>query len=452
MFRIWQHESHFILGSVFLLMVMAMVFENWMLSTVLVFIGYICFLYYRLNKLEKWLSRGTKTSEVYDDSGFIGNIIRHLYQQQKANNKRKKRTKEILRRLNRNISALPDATVLLNDQLEIEWCNAPAQYLLGINPRSDYGQRITNLFRHPLFLRYLITPDNKENLELESPIHHNTTLQIKIVRFGHNQRLLTARNISDQKQLQEGLKNFVANASHELKTPLTTISGHLEMLENENGLSQSAKKSIRVAQKQSRRMHNLIQDLLLLSQVESYKLQPNEGEPISISQLMSNVMVSVGLNTNKDNVNCEIEKDMHLKGIKSEIEGICINLIENAIKYGGDEHAKIRVSWQRNSAGEYVFSVTDKGPGINEKDLPRLTERYFRGSQAAGQESPTGTGLGLAIVEQAAVKHGGKLSIKSVIGKGSSFSVTFPSYRALDKKALQKEKDNVIKLDSYQSL
>ena len=447
MLKIWQHESHYILGSVFLLIVMAMVFENWMVSTVVIFTGYIFFLYYRLSKLEKWLSRGTKTSEVYDDSGFIGNIIRHLYQQQKSHNKRKKRTKEILRRLNRNISALPDATVLLNDELEIEWCNAPARYLLGINPRSDYGQRITNLFRHPRFLRYLIAPDNEEYLELESSIHHNTTLQIKIVRFGHNQRLLTARNISDQKQLQEGLKNFVANASHELKTPLTTISGHLEMLENESGLSQSGRKSIRVAQKQSRRMHNLIKDLLLLSQVESYKLQPNEGKPISISQLMSNVMVSVGLSCDKGNVSCDIDKNMYLNGINSEIEGICINLIENAFKYTGEEEAKIRISWQRNSSGEYVFTVSDKGPGINEKEIPRLTERYFRGTHL-GADTPTGSGLGLAIVEQAAVKHGGKLTIKSTLGKGSSFSVTFPSYRSLDKKS--SDRDNVIKLESYQ--
>lgn len=449
MIKIWQKESHYIIASLIILVMTGIIFEHWVISTVTVFTSYICWLYYRLARLEKWLSRGTKASEVYDDSGFVGDIIRHLYHQQKIHNKRKKRTKEILRRLNRNISALPDATVLLNQQLEIEWSNAPAKYLLGIDPRSDYGQRITNLFRHPKFLRYLIAPDNKEYLEFESPIHTNTTLQIKIVRFGHNQRLLTARNISDQKQLQEGLKNFVANASHELKTPLTTISGHLEMLENESGISQSGKKSIQVAQKQSRRMRDLIQDLLLLSQVESYKLQPNEGDAVSITQVMSNAMVSVGLNCNDDNIICDIDNNLTLRGVKSEIEGICINLIENAKKYGSRGNAKITISWKCNSVGEYVFSVSDTGPGIDPADLPRITERYFRGSHTTAEQT-SGSGLGLAIVEQAAVKHGATLSIKSQPGKGSTFTVTYPSYRSMQ--ADEVENSNVFEISAYKEL
>ncbi len=449
MLKIWQKESHYIIASLIILVLSGIIFEHWVLSAITVFMSYILWLYYRLARLEQWLSRGTKASEVYDDSGFMGDIIRHLYHQQKINNKRKKRTKEILRRLNRNISALPDATILLNQQLEIEWSNEPAKYLLGINPRSDYGQRITNLFRHPKFLRYLIAPDNKDYLEIDSPIHNNTTLQIKIVRFGHNQRLLTARNISDQKQLQEGLKNFVANASHELKTPLTTISGHLEMLENESGLSQSGKKSVQVAQKQSRRMRDLIQDLLLLSQVESYKLQPSEGDAIPIAQVMTTAMVSVGLNCAQDNIVCDIDDSIILRGVKSEIEGICINLIENANKYGVAENPKIKISWKSNSVGEYVFSVTDNGPGIDPKDLPRITERYFRGSHTTADQT-SGSGLGLAIVEQAAVKHGGTLSIKSHLGKGSTFSVTFPSYRAVHSQT--ENNANVFDLASYQEL
>jgi two-component system, OmpR family, phosphate regulon sensor histidine kinase PhoR len=446
MIRIWHKESPFIVGSLLTMVAAGLVFEHWVASTLIILTAYISWMYLRLARLEKWLSRGTKTSEVYDDSGFFGDIIRHLYHQQKVHNKRKKRTKEILRRLNRNISALPDATVLLNQQMEIEWSNTPAKYLLGIDQRSDSGQRITNLFRHPRFLRYLVAPEKKEYLELESPIHPATTLQIKIVRFGQNQRLLTARNVSDQKQLQEGLKNFVANASHELKTPLTTISGHLEMLENESGLSRSGKKSVQVAIKQANRMRDLIQDLLLLSQVESYQLQPNEGEKVSISQVMSNVMISVEASCNQDKIECDIDDDMFLKGVKSEIEGICINLIENAIKYASSENGKISISWKRNSSSEYIFTVSDNGPGINEKDLPRITERYFRGSHSVSDQA-SGSGLGLAIVEQASMKHGAKLSIKSSPGKGSTFSVTFPSYRVMDEgKARQ---DNVIKLASF---
>jgi len=433
--KIWASEKHAFIIAIILIVVIGVTFDNWFVAFTITLGGYIFWLYLRLVKLEKWLAHGTKVSEVYDDSGFIGDIIRQLYRQKKVHNKRKKSTKQILRRLNRNIAALPDATVLLNEQLEIEWSNSPAQYLLGINQRFDIGQRISNLFRHPTFLRYLISPDRKTHLELESPSNPNITLQIKIVRFGHNQRLLTARNVSDQKQLREALKKFVANASHELKTPLTSIMGHLEMLGNEPGLSTIAQHSIKVAEKQSKRMEGLIQNLLLLSQVESYQLQPGEGDRISINDVMKLVMSSIDESFDRKLINYSYPQDFFLLGIQSEIEGICINLVDNAIKYSKEKQLPIDISWSKNENGEYVFKVSDQGPGISEQDLPYITERYFRGSQETATQN-TGSGLGLAIVKQAAEKHGATLTIESEAHQGSTFIVTFPNYRVLSNKKI----------------
>lgn len=442
--KIWDSEASAIFFALGIATLIGMISGLWWISFVITLLGYIIWLYIRLLKLENWLSRGTKESEVYDDSGFFRDIIRHLYQQKKVQNKRKKSAKEILRRLNRNISALPDATVLLNDQLEIEWSNSPAHYLLGINNRYDIGQRISNLIRHPKFLRYLISPDKKKNIEMPSHIDPNLTLQFKIVRFGKNQRLLTARNVSDQKQLQQGLKNFVANASHELKTPLTVICGHLEMIEQENGLSKAGLNSVRMAQQQSQRMKHLIQDLLLLSRVESYQLQLNEGDTLYIDELMTNVMSDVGESCNQGRMQCNISPGMMLLGIKAEIEGICINLIGNAIKYS-KEDAPIDISWSVNKQDEYVFTVTDQGRGISDQDLTHITERYFRGSENTASKIE-GSGLGLAIVERAASKHGAILNIKSQLNQGSTFSVTFPSYRVVNKSP---PTENIINLADY---
>lgn len=429
--KIWVSESPAIVATIIIIVLTGVIFDHWLLSIFLTLIGYIIWLYYRLLKLEKWISRGAKTSEVYDDSGFIELIIRHIYQQKKVHNKRKKRTKDILRRINQNISALPDATVLLNEKLEIEWSNSPAHYLLGIDNRHSIGLRIGNLIRHPKFLRYLISPDNKDDLEVESHLDRNITLQIKIVRFGKNQRLLTARNVSDQKQLQEALKNFVTNASHELNTPLTVIIGQLEMIENEPGLSKQGIKSIHAAQQQSQRMSQLIQDLLLLSRVESYQLLSSEGDTVSITEVMSNSMSSLGKTCDQPLLKCDIQPDLFLLGIKSEIEGICINLISNAIKYS-PENTPISINWSKNKLGEFVFSVSDQGPGIRDLDLPYITDRYFRGSSASA-EQVSGSGLGLAIVEQAASKHGASLEIHSQLNHGSTFTVTFPGHRVIDK-------------------
>ncbi|MDJ0880715.1 MAG: phosphate regulon sensor protein PhoR [Gammaproteobacteria bacterium] len=442
--KLWSSEFPAILTTLFVMVLLGIILNNWFLAAFIALSSFIGWIYFRMIKLEKWLARGAKTSEVYDDNGFMGYIISHLYKQKKTHIRRKKRTKEILRRLNQNISALPDATVLLNDSLEIEWANEPAHYLLGIHRRYDIGLRISSLIRHPAFLSYLISPDKKKRLEIESPVDGKITLQIKIVRFGRDQRLLTARNISDAKQLQESLKNFVANASHELKTPLTVIAGHLEMLENEKALSKTGKKSLKVAQKQSKRMQTLIQDLLLLSQVESYQLQTTEGNDLYIPEIMANVMSAVDRDCEDENITCTIPDNLFLLGIKNEIEGICINLIDNALKYS-PEKTPIEVLWNINSEGECIFSVKDKGPGIAEEEIEHLTERYYRGQQD-GTEQTLGSGLGLAIVQHAAIKHGGVLNIRSQLNKGSTFSVTFPSYRVIKNKP---QKNNVVKLQNY---
>jgi len=442
--RIWASESWAIMSVVMVTLFFGTLTGYWMLSVLLALAGYICWLYYRLLKLEKWVSRGTKTSKAYDDHGFIGVIIRQLYRQKKSYNERKKKTKDILGRLNRNISALPDATVLLNEFHEIEWCNEPAHYLLAIDMRHDIGQRITNLIRHPEFLRYLEAPEDRQLIEIESSSEPGITLQLKLVQFGNNQYLLTARNISDQKQLQEGLKNFVANASHELKSPLTVISGHLEMLEGESGLSESALKSLQTAQNQSQKMKDLIEDLLLLSQVESYHLQPDEGESIHIMQLMTGVINALDVGENQGRLISDTPDDWYLLGVKSEIEGICTNLIENALKYSSKD-SEVTMKWSENDKGEVLFSVIDTGPGINEIDLPHITERYYRGSETSTAHK-TGSGLGLSIVQQAASKHGATLHIDSKTGAGSTFTVVFPSYRRLGREKLA----SVYQLSNYE--
>ncbi len=426
--KLWVTEKFAIFFTIGWIFLLGIIFQNWLVATVLPLVSYIIWIYVRLYRLEKWLSQGTKISQVFDDNGFIGIIIRHLYQQKKVHSKRKKRLKNILRRLNTNISALPDATVVLNQQLEIEWSNAPASYLLGIN-REDIGQRIDNLLRQPEFFQYLMKPENKANLEMPSPLNHKESLQIKVVNFGDNQRLIIVRNISEQKHLQEALKNFVANASHELQTPLTSIIGYLEMLEMEQELSAAGKQSITVLQQQSQRMKQLIQDLLLLSRVESYQLQPEEGDHVSISDSMDNVMVVIGETCNHKSIQCDTPEGFYVLGIQSEIEGLCINLIENAIKHNPKD-TPIKISWALNRQGEYSFSVTDKGSGIKAKDIPCLTERYFRGSKTTS-EQVSGSGLGLAIVKQTAQKHGARLDINSKLNKGSTFKVTFPSYRTI---------------------
>ena len=442
MSRIWSTEAAALITAALALGMLGTLLDNWFLASILTFGAYILWLYHRLAKLEEWIRQGTKVSRVYDDDGFVGLIIRQLYQQKKNYNQRKKRTKSILRQLNRNISALPDATVLLNDELEITWCNEPARYLLNIRSPQDLGSRIGNLLRAPGFLAYLNDIESRESVEIPSPSDQQITVQIQITSIGNGQLLLIARNVSDQKRLQESLKNFVANASHELKSPLTVISGHLEMLEDER-LSDTGKGSLLTARRQAARMKDLIQSLLLLSQVESYQLRPGEGERIAIAEIMTSTIAAMDKYPDRERVEWYYPNDLFLLGIKAEIEGICINLVENALKYSTPK-TPIRVSWERNLLGEYQFIVADQGPGIDPLDMPRITERYYRGAHSAAEVA--GSGLGLAIVQQAANKHGATLEIDSSPGGSTTFTVNFPSYRCL---AEEPRKAQIVRLADY---
>ena len=426
MSNIWSTEAWAIIVASCTLVLLGMLSGEWFLASLVTLGAYIAWLYHRLLKLERWIRKGTRASEVYDDQGFVGIIIRQLYEQKKISSQRKRKSKRILRRLKQNIAALPDATVLLNRDLQIEWCNEPARYLLNLRSPQDLGYKINNLVRDPVFLAYLQNPAGREYIEIESPVDQGISVQIKLVQMGGNQLLLIARNISDQKQLQKGLRNFVANASHELKSPLTVISGHLEMLESENNLSDSGRKSLQTAQRQAERMKELIQGQLLLSQVESYSLAPNDGERIPVTELMVNVMAALEKYGDRDRIRMQHPDDFFLLGINVEIEGICINLLENALKYT-TPGTPITVEWTENSSREFVFSVRDQGPGIEAHDIPKLTRRYYRGAKSRAETS--GSGLGLAIVQHAATKHGATFLIESEPRKGSCFSVTFPSYR-----------------------
>jgi two-component system phosphate regulon sensor histidine kinase PhoR len=190
-------------------------------------------------------------------------------------------------------------------------------------------------------------------------------------------------------------------------------------------------------------MKDLIQELLLLSQVESYRLATDEGDRISITELMANVMTALEKYADRERVSLDLPENLFLLGVNIELEGICINLVENALKYSSPG-TPIQVKWVESFRGEYVFSVEDQSSGIEVEDIPKLTKRYYRG--AMSRADTTGSGLGLAIVQHAATKHGATFQIESEPGKGSCFSVIFPSYRCLRE---QRQSARVIRLADY---
>ena len=220
-------------------------------------------------------------------------------------------------------------------------------------------------------------------------------------------------------------RDFVANVSHELRTPLTVIHGYLEMLEQQAKDNPDLPQTIYAQMlQQSHRMHHIIEDLLMLSRIESDEYLPTNMETINMAGIIEDVAhASQSLLEKKHHtLAMECDTSLTIQGVYSECHSVVSNLLTNAIKYTPDT-GYISVTWQAEGQ-QAVLTVQDNGIGIAEKHLPRLTERFYRVDKARSREHG-GTGLGLAIVKHILIHHNASLSIDSEVGQGTTFKCVF---------------------------
>lgn len=254
------------------------------------------------------------------------------------------------------------------------------------------------------------------------------TLWLRLIPYGRQQRLLIARDITDRKRIEQMRRDFVSNASHELRTPLTVVSGYLEMMVAEaragdEGLAPWAE-PISEMQRQAVRMESIIADMLKLARLEAAG-RISEREPISMARLLRDALKEAeALSDGRHAISAQIDESLGLAGQSSELQSIVGNLLSNAVRYT-PEGGRIDVRWAREGEAR-VLEVADTGIGITPRDLPRLTERFYRADIARSRETG-GTGLGLAIVKHAVERHGGQLEIDSTPGRGSRFRCRFPA-------------------------
>jgi len=231
-------------------------------------------------------------------------------------------------------------------------------------------------------------------------------------------------------QLEQVRRDFVANVSHELRTPLTVIRGYLEMLRaKKKSEVEDYPKIFNQMYEHSLRMENIIDDLLLLSRLESEEQPSQETDKIPISELLITLSVAAEefSGEEKHKIVLDLDPDLYLRGSEKELKSLFSNLIINAVKYTPPK-GTITISWYRDKKNRGVFEVMDTGIGIAKEHIPRITERFYRVDKARSRESG-GTGLGLAIAKHVLLRHHGKLTIKSKLGVGSTFICVFPSDR-----------------------
>jgi len=395
----------------------------WQTSLILSLIIYIIWLLYKVQQLHNWLEKGGKIENVPDSDGIWERINYHILTTKKKSKVRKGRMSNLLKRFQGIITSLPYATVVLSGKNEIDWANKASAQLLGIKLKTDRGQRLENLLRIPKVQKLLNHNEQKE-IEVSMLYDKQSKLAIQLIPIEKDLKLLIARDISERVSLQEMRKNFIANASHELRTPLTVIAGYLEIMQADETLPNKLKPAVEAAIGQSTRMQRIIEDLLTLSRLENSELDDEKIESIDVAKLIKTISNNeISIDKNNHIIKLELDETLFINGIESEIASVCTNLIHNAIRYT-PKKTNISIRWQRNSAGNAIFSVEDQGNGIAAEHLSHLTERFYRVDKGRSQDKG-GTGLGLAIVQHIVNRHKAKLEIQSEIGKGSKFSIYF---------------------------
>ena len=382
----------------------------------------------QMYRLMRWLNASTTSSEVPESIGPWRDLFDGIHRLQRRHLRVRDQLQAEVNRVQDFTDAMRDGVIMTNDKGVMEWWNGAAEYLLGFRKNSDRGLYIHNLIRTPVFKEYFDRRGYKEPLQIPSPDKPHIQLQLHVSPFGDDGRLIVVKDITRLVQLEQMRRDFISNVSHEMRTPLTVISGYLEtMVDYSDQLPSKWHRAINTMYQQSSRMEALLTDLLLLSKLETGD-QLVDDRVTDLKPLLEQVCQDArALSADKGHVISLTVGDRHyLRGDESQLRSAFSNLIFNAVKYtpaGGS----ITVNWATDKQGGHL-SVQDTGIGIDAVHIPRLTERFYRADPSRHQETG-GTGLGLAIVKHVAINHDGNLDIRSEVGKGSEFICHFPRAR-----------------------
>lgn len=385
---------------------------------------YCAWLHRQVSQLLRWI-RNHKRTPAPESRGVFEDLCREIDYIRNRDKKRKKKLRNYLKQFQQATQALPDGTIVLDEYGSVKWANKAAGASLGIQWPDDNDQRITNLVRMPELIEFVNVANKNSSLDIPSPVDPDIQLNIRLTPYGNNQRLFVARDITQLHRTNQIRSDFVANVSHELKTPITVLRSYLETMSGqqelcpptwENGLQQMLD--------HVKRMQNVVEDLLTLSKLEQSD-HVEERKPVVVSAMITDIhRLAKNLEDHSEHIFVlEIDTNLEILGSTNELFSCFSNLVFNAIHYT-EARGVIEINWYRDESGAH-FSVTDNGQGIPAEKIPRLTERFYRVDRARTR-ALGGTGLGLAIVNHVLTRHDATLYIESEVGVGSTFRCDFP--------------------------
>lgn len=356
---------------------------------------------------------------------FYHHIKQLILQKEQSTNKRLNVQKHNIAHLERIISTIPSSILLIDKKGDILWHNRRFKEYFELS-NDIYKRSLFGMINDKAFINFIKNSLKSTNIDEHKLKWQDKSYLMTLIPFESNSRMLIAHDISANEQLIISKNNFIANVSHELRTPLTVIEGFLETLSENSELPKELQKEfITLMQKESRRMLDLVNELLFLSRLENDDDKNTDFLMVNISQMMNEIAKEAQRLSNEHHISTNITHDIMINGVDKELYSAFSNLVFNAVRHTpSGTHIDINLS--KNNDDQVVFFVKDDGEGIAKEHLAHLTERFYRVDKGRSRKTG-GTGLGLAIAKHIFVKHHATLQIDSEIGVGSCFKVTFRS-------------------------
>ena len=398
------------------------------LSALFVSSTYLVMTLWRRNSFYRWLESNQKNESLITSDLWV-DIIRRVEIERDQSKENRAFIAREFDNLRLALSSLRVGLVLTDKTWNLTWWNEVGGQLLNLREPDDINSYLFALLRSPSLKEYIAENDFSEPLILDNFTTQQSVIELYFGDSPSEGYIILVRDISQLKRLNEMRSDFIANVSHELKTPLTVINGYLETLIDNQLVEGVAKDAVESAVLQGRRMDNIIQDLITLAQLETSP--STDIETFNLFDLVGQVQQQIAslqknLKKNQTIVKVLVTEDWVLTGNRNEIFSLLSNLLSNALRYCPDGSL---ISLRLEQAGHKTsICVDDNGPGIPEPHLSRVTERFYRVDKSHSSITG-GTGLGLAIAKHVMGRHSGSLQITSEQGKGTCIRCSFPKNR-----------------------
>lgn len=323
------------------------------------------------------------------------------------------------------INSLKDASIGIDKDNKVLFANAQALQLLGVKAEETVGRSTGELSNRNDLFKYLMENEGKNPFKIvvESKENYYVKETIDVSQGETSNKVIVLKNITSFKELDVAKTDFIATISHELKTPLASSDFSLKLLEDERIGKEERKELIQQLKNDNQRMLRILSELLNMSQVEAGKIQL-DIQSVNPYQIVENSLNAMATAAKEKELHIEEHLQESLPNIKADpdkINWVLNNFLTNAIKYAPIE-SNIIIHVEKTN-GQLTFSVSDKGPGIEEIYLSRIFERYF---QVPGRSDKKGSGIGLAICKEFIEAMNGTIWVNSKIGEGSTFGFHIP--------------------------